>query len=182
MSKKKLIRDAVHGDIEMSPLEVELMDTREFQRLRGIKQLGTAYLVFPSAVHTRFEHSLGTSWMAHRILESIGRTSTIPPDEATLIRVSALLHDITHIPFGHTLEDERRVLPRHDKDEERVDYFLKLSAIGDILKREGLQDAVIRTINGNQSYASDIVGGAISADLVDYLRRDTYFCGRSQYY
>src|SRR3977135_1333943 len=98
-SKKKLIRDAVHGDIEMGPLEVELMDTPEFQRLRGIKQLGTAYLVFPSAVHTRFEHSLGTSWMAHRILEKVRRVGTISPDDETLIRVSALLHDITHIPF-----------------------------------------------------------------------------------
>src|SRR5882672_904508 len=142
-SKKKLIRDAVHGDIEMGPLEVELMDTPEFQRLRGIKQLGTAYLVFPSAVHTRFEHSLGTSWMAHRIIEAVRRTSTIPADEAALIRVCALLHDITHIPFGHTLEDERRVLPRHDKDEERVEYFLRQSAAGRILKREGIQDAVI---------------------------------------
>jgi len=182
MSKRKLIRDAVHGDIEMSPLEVELMDTPEFQRLRGIKQLGTACLVFPSAVHTRFEHSLGTSWMAHRMIESIRRSETISAEDENLIRVSALLHDITHIPFGHTLEDERRVLPRHDKDEERVDYFLRLSTVGGILKREGLQDAVIRTINGNQGYASDIVGGAISADLLDYLRRDTYFCGLSQYY
>src|SRR6266540_6514696 len=101
MTKKKLIRDAVHGDIEMGPLEVELMDTPEFQRLRGIKQLGTAYLVFPSAVHTRFEHSLGTSWMAHRILEAVRRSqnvSAISADEENLIRVSALLHDITHIP------------------------------------------------------------------------------------
>src|SRR5262245_11070392 len=121
MSKRKLIRDAVHGDIEMSPLEVELMDTPEFQRLRGIKQLGTAFLVFPSAVHTRFEHSLGTSWMAHRILESVRRSQPVTAEEETPIRVAALLHDITHIPFGHTLEDERRVLPRHDKDEERVD-------------------------------------------------------------
>ena len=182
MSKRKLIRDAVHGDIEMSPLEVELMDTPEFQRMRGIKQLGTACLVFPSAVHTRFEHSLGTSWMAHRMIESIRRSETISAEDENLIRVSALLHEITHIPFGHTLEDERRVLPRHDKDEEHVDYFLRLSKVGDILKREGLQDAVIRTINGNQGYASDIVGGAISADLLDYLRRDTYFCGLSQYY
>src|SRR5215467_15193883 len=96
----KLIRDAVHGDIEMSFLEVEVMDTPEFQRLRGIKQLGTAYMVFPSAMHTRFEHSLGTSWMAHRIVESIRRTHSISEDDEQRIRVAALLHDITHIPFG----------------------------------------------------------------------------------
>jgi HD superfamily phosphohydrolase len=182
MTKRKLIRDAVHGDIEMTSLEVELMDTPEFQRLRGIKQLGTAYLVFPSAVHTRFEHSLGTSWMAHRMLNAIRRTTDVSADDATLIRVAALLHDLTHIPFGHTLEDERRVLPRHDKDEERVESFFRRSAVGRILKREGLQDSVIEIIKGNDSYASDIVGGAISADLLDYLRRDTYFCGLSQYY
>ena len=180
--KKKLIRDAVHGDIEMGPLEVELMDTPEFQRLRGIKQLGTAYLVFPSAVHTRFEHSLGTSWMAHRIIDAVRRTQNVSQDDETLIRVSALLHDITHIPFGHTLEDERRVLPRHDKDEERFDYFLRNSAIGGILKREGLQDAVIDVLKSPGDYRADITGGAISADLLDYLRRDTYFCGLSQYY
>jgi uncharacterized protein len=182
MSKSKLIRDAVHGDIEMGPLEVELIDTLEFQRLRGIKQLGTAYLVFPSAVHTRFEHSLGTSWMAHRILRAIGRNYLIGPEQETIIRVAALLHDITHIPFGHTLEDERRVLPRHDKDEERVNHFLRHSAVGRILKREGFQDQVIGIIRGGDDFASDIVGGAISADLLDYLRRDTYFCGLSQYY
>src|SRR5215216_6722061 len=102
---KKLIRDAVHGDIELGSLEVELIDTPEFQRLRGIKQLGTAYLVFPSAVHTRFEHSLGTSWMAHRLVESIRRTRSVSLDDELLIRVAALLHDIMHIPFGHTLED-----------------------------------------------------------------------------
>src|SRR5262249_20605591 len=182
MSKRKLIRDAVHGDIEMSSLEVELIDTPEFQRLRGIRELGTAYLVFPSAVHTRFEHSLGTSWMAHRILNAIRRTADVSADDASLIRAAALLHDLTHIPFGHTLEDERRVLPRHDKDEERVDYFLRASPLGRILKREGLQDAVIDTLKRDETYRSDIVGGAISSDLLDYLRRDTYFCGLSQYY
>src|SRR5438445_10933055 len=171
MSKGKLIRDAVHGDIEMSSLEVELMDTPEFQRLRGIKQLGTAYLVVPSAVHTRFEHSLGTSWMAHRILQSVGAIEGVSQDEERLIRMAALLHDLTHIPFGHTLEDERRVLPRHDKDEERVDYFFKMSVVARILKREGLQDAVIAILKGDDTYRSDIVAGAISADLLDHLRR-----------
>jgi HD superfamily phosphohydrolase len=182
MSRRKLIRDAVHGDIEFGLLEVELMDTPEFQRLRGIRQLGTAYLVFPSAVHTRFEHSLGTSWMAERVLQSVRRSQPVHTDDERLIRISALLHDITHIPFGHTLEDERRVLPRHDKDDERVNYFLRQTTVGRILKREGIQDEVISTIGGNETYASDIVGGAISADLLDYLRRDTYFCGLSQYY
>ena len=182
MSQTKLIRDAVHGDIVMNSLEVELMDTPEFQRLRGIKQLGTAYLVFPSAVHTRFEHSLGTSWMAHRILAAVRRSAGVSADEERLIRVASLLHDITHIPFGHTLEDERRVLPRHDKDEQRVAYFLRDSGIGRILEREGLQDAVIKTLQPAANFRSDIAGGTVSADLLDYLRRDTYFCGLSQYY
>jgi uncharacterized protein len=182
IGKRKLIRDAVHGDIEISSLEVELMDTPEFQRLRGIRQLGTAYLVFPSAVHTRFEHSLGASWMAQRILQAIRRSARVSFDDETLIRVAALLHDITHIPFGHTLEDERRVLPRHDKDEERVEHFLRQSMVGRILNREGIQDQVIGAIRGDDSFRSDIIGGAISADLLDYLRRDTYFCGLSQYY
>src|SRR4051812_45566790 len=153
---KKLIRDAVHGDIEMGPLEVEIMDTPEFQRLRGIKQLGTAYLVFPSAMHTRFEHSLGTSWMAQRIIEILKRSRAVPADEEQLIRVSALLHDITHIPFGHTLEDERRVLPRHDKDEARASWFLRQSTIAKILAREGIQDSVLNALQSGNTYHSDI--------------------------
>src|SRR5438034_2988854 len=96
MTKTKVIRDAVHGDIELGPLEVELIDTPEFQRLRGIKQLGTAYLVFPSAMHTRFEHSLGASWMAHCIVNALRRSQPIDAEEEGLIRVTALLHDITH--------------------------------------------------------------------------------------
>jgi len=179
---KKLIRDAVHGDIRLDALEIELIDTPEFQRLRGIRQLGTAYLVFPSAVHTRFEHSLGTSWMAHRIVESLRVHTAIDADTETLIRVCALLHDITHIPFGHTLEDERRVLPRHDKDYDRVKFFFEDSSIGRILEREGIQSRVISALTEGGTLQSDIVAGAISADLLDYLRRDTYFCGLAQYY
>jgi uncharacterized protein len=178
----KLIRDAVHGDIQLGALEVELIDTPEFQRLRGIKQLGTAYLVFPSALHTRFEHSLGTSWMAYRLIHAVRREQTVSADEETLARVTALLHDITHIPFGHTLEDERRVLPRHDKDRERVRQFLEAGNLGRILQREGLQTPVVEALTKSGTLISDITGGSISADLLDYLRRDTYFCGLAQYY
>src|SRR5262245_40673797 len=162
---KKLIRDAVHGDIELGPLEVELIDTPEFQRLRGIKQLGTAYLVFPSAMHTRFEHSLGASWMAHRIVSALRRGHPVSADEEALIRTTALVHDLTHIPFGHTLEDERRVLPRHDKDRARLDYFFSDSSIGRILAREGIQEAVVSALTEGETLPADIAAGAIGADL-----------------
>ena len=120
--------------------------------------------------------------MAHRLIEIVRRTVALDEDEAQLIRVAALLHDITHIPFGHTLEDERRVLPRHDKDQDRVRYFLEEGNIGQILEREGIQQAIVKALTSGGSLISDIAGGAISADLLDYLRRDTYFCGLSQYY
>ena len=179
---RKLVRDAVHGDIELGPLEMELIDTPEFQRLRGIKQLGTAYLIYPSAMHTRFEHSIGTSWMAHRFVEAVRRSTDVSNVEEELIRAAALLHDITHIPFGHTLEDERRVLPRHDQDSDRFAYFLEDSSVGAVLRSHGVSDDVRAILSGRAGLASDIVSGAISADLLDYLRRDTYFCGLSQHY
>ncbi len=180
--KHKLVRDAVHGDMEFGSLEIELVDTPEFQRLRGIKQLGTAYLVYPSATHTRFEHSLGTSWMARAMIGALRRSATISEEEETAIRAAALLHDVTHIPFGHTLEDERRVLPRHDKDEARFSHFLLESTLGRHLRSSGCQDQVLRILQGNGGFASEIIAGAITADLLDYLKRDTYFVGFSQYY
>jgi HD superfamily phosphohydrolase len=120
--------------------------------------------------------------MSQRILDAIGHEHAVSHDEAIAIRVTALLHDITHIPFGHTLEDERRVLPRHDKDEARARRFLREGSIGRILAREGLQERVAQALEGDGSLMSDIVTGPISADLLDYLRRDTYFTGLSQYY
>jgi uncharacterized protein len=158
--KQKLLRDAVHGDIELDALELALVDTPEFQRLRGIKQLGTACLVYPSAVHTRFEHSLGTSWMARAMIAALRRTAPISDDEAAAIRLAALVHDVTHIPFGHTLEDERRVLPRHDKDEGRFAHFLQQSSLAQHLHRSGYQDQVLRILKGEAGFASEIVTGS----------------------
>lgn len=178
----KLLRDAVHGDIELSPLEIAIIDTPEFQRLRGIKQLGTASLVYPSATHTRFEHSIGAAWMAHRLVAAVRRNRAVDAGEDAVIAAAALVHDVTHIPFGHTIEDERRVLPRHDEDEGRLTHFLVESAIGGVLDRYGIRDSVLGILRGKGTLASDIVAGAVSADLLDYLRRDNYFTGLSQHY
>lgn len=96
----KVIHDSLHGSIKLEGVFLELTDTPELQRLHHIRQLGMAYLVFPGANHTRFSHSLGTYFVASQIASGL----TLAEDEQTLVAVAALLHDIGHGPFSHTLE------------------------------------------------------------------------------
>ena len=180
-----LIRDPVHGDIDLDPIESQVLDFPELQRIRGIKQLGTAYLVYPGCHHSRFDHSLGTSHVAKRIVGNLRSTGTaIDKDLERGIVAAALLHDITHIPFGHTLEDERRLFARHDKG----DRFTTLLDRG-LAKRLsclGLLDLVKGILNVGSSqappWAQQIVSSTIDADLMDYLRRDSYYSGLVQGY
>src|ERR1700733_12343593 len=119
-----LLRDPIHGDIELSSLETAILDLPVMQRLRGIKQLGTAHLVYPGTLHTRFDHSVGVCAVAHRIVASLRRSGLqVPAELEDAIGVAALLHDVTHVPFGHTLEDERRLFARHDKGSRLADMF-----------------------------------------------------------
>jgi len=180
-----VIRDPVQGDIELTAIEKEILDTREMQRLRGIKQTGTAYLVFPGALHTRFDHSLGVLATASAIMTALHRSgAAISADDWQLVRLAALLHDVSHLPFGHTIEDERAIFPRHDRPA-RVAYFLQNGGIGKVLERSGWLQAVLRLLAGGKSqegeqardWRRDIIAGAVDADLLDYLRRDAYFCG-----
>jgi HD superfamily phosphohydrolase len=145
----KIIRDAVHGDLTFSAAELRLIDTEAVQRLRGIKQLGTSSLVYPSATHTRFEHSLGTCAVAKRILDALAVNDGEPLDEesARVLLTAALVHDVTHVPFGHTFEDERRVLERHDESASRLAHFLRDSDLGEELERQGLADAVWQVLS-----------------------------------
>jgi len=164
---------------------MEVVDTASFQRLRGIKQLGTSSLVFPSATHTRFEHSLGVCWLTKQMLAAIRRQSGcegLLRDQEPALFMAALLHDITHIPFGHTFEDERRIFPRHDESQERLGHFLVRGPIGTILEREGLQETVLAILTkddgaGEHSLMRELINGTVCADLLDYLKRDATFCG-----
>jgi len=184
---EKLVRDAIHGDISLSTkTEIPLIDTPEMQRLRGIKQLGTASLVYPSAVHTRFEHSLGTCFLASRIMNTMEEqqgTSLFTPEQKNAVRVAALLHDVSHIPFGHTFEDERQIFERHDSAE-RVTYFLNAGTLGRLLRDIGISTSVQNILMRSEEGASigEIINGTICADLLDYLARDGYFCGIAQGY
>ena len=96
----KIIRDSIHGNIRFEGISLDLLDTPELQRLSSIKQLGLAHLVFPGAHHTRLEHSLGAFHMACLIADTL----ELPEDEKQLVTCAALLHDIGHGPFSHTLE------------------------------------------------------------------------------
>jgi HD superfamily phosphohydrolase len=182
-----LIRDPVHGDITLSALEAQVMDLPEVQRLRGIKQLGTASLVYPGCVHTRFDHSLGVSALAKRLLREIAARGTgVDADVAQAVSVAALLHDVTHLPFGHTLEDERCLFPRHDKGERMRKLFE--GALGNSLDRLGVKDTVAAVLGltetgtGPPPWAGEVVSSTVDADLLDYLRRDSYFAGLAHDY
>jgi len=180
-----LIRDTLHGDIDLSRVETAVLDSPVMQRLRGIKQLGTAYLVYPGAVHSRFEHSLGTCAMAHRLIGGLRRAGVdVSADAETAVGISALLHDVTHVPFGHTLEDERRLFPRHDKG----DRLARLLAgeLGASLDALGMRRPVVDLLDANlpagERWMTDIVSSTIDADLLDYLRRDSLYTGLAQSY
>jgi HD superfamily phosphohydrolase len=182
-----LIRDAVHGDVELDALQARVLDFPTVQRLRGIKQLGTAYLVYPGALHTRFDHSLGTCAVAQRFLRVLQRRhpECVTPELASFVGIAALLHDVTHVPFGHTFEDERRLFPRHDKGE-RLSLLLK-GPLGQSLHRLGIADVVEEILGARPrrtvpEWAAQVVSSTIDADLLDYLRRDAYFTGLAPRY
>jgi len=192
--KRKIFRLAVSGDVDLYPNEYSLVDTREFQRLRSVKQLGTANLVYPSATHTRFEHSIGTLHEAQRIIDSLCDFDNsksdleIKPKEQSLIRLAALLHDLGHIPFGHTLEDETGVVTSKHDDVERRNSLLRDTEIGRLIDKNYGHDtlnsliAILSTKHedvwrlGDLAYIADIVNNTLCADLLDYLKRDIYYC------
>ena len=156
--KMKLVHDPVHGGIELDDFAVRLVDTPEFQRLRRITQLGLVYLAYPSARHTRFEHSLGTFHLAKRI-----RAHNPDIEEGAVY--AALLHDLGHYPFSHTLE---ALYPRH---EENTLWLTKNGEIGDVLGERFSRKELKRLLK------HPLVSGDIDADRMDYLVRDAYYTG-----
>ncbi|NJE31264.1 HD domain-containing protein [Thermococcus sp. 18S1] len=154
----KVIRDTIHGDISLDGFTLRLVDTPEFQRLRRITQLGPAFLAYPSARHTRFEHSLGTFYLAKRIAEH-------NPEIEEGAVYAALLHDLGHYPFSHTLE---ALYPRH---EENTKWFIRHGEIGDVIGERYSVGEFLKLLK------HPLVSGDIDADRMDYLVRDAYYTG-----
>lgn len=161
------IRDSIHGDLHLTDYELKIVDTVEMQRLRRIKQLGFTNLVYPGANHTRFEHSIGTLFLANKI----GTRLELDEDIVELLRVCGLLHDIGHAPFSHVSE---RAL-KHDHETVTKEIITD-SAITDIVNEKFDSKLITNIIDGKTSYGK-IISGDLDVDRMDYLTRDSYYTG-----
>ena len=180
MKKEYLeITDPIHDFIRLNKTEQQIIDTPVFQRLRRIKQLSGAHLTYPGAQHTRFEHSLCVMHIASMAGTSLQSKGITTKDDIVNLRLAGLLHDIGHGPFSHLFEE---VLQRKKKDshEQIGKQIILKTEIGDIISKNGLDKKLIQNLamgGGKLQYMNEIVSGALSADMMDYLLRDGYFTG-----
>lgn len=183
MSEPRSIRDPIHGFIRLNEKEADIIDTRAFQRLRNLRQLAFAYLVYPGAVHTRFEHSLGVCHVAGQLAKKL----EFNDDEARLVRLAALMHDMGHGPFSHVSEEALEIFSDYTKLPANTDKIHELIT-GTLIRGDRQVSKVLSSSETEQiislldrGYGEPIVrnilSGPLDADKQDYLLRDTYFCG-----
>lgn len=174
------ITDPVHRYIRFSQVEKEVIDSPAFQRLRRIRQLAGAHLVYPSAQHSRFEHSLGAMHVAGLAGETLLGKGYIDHAEAVQdLRLGALLHDIGHGPFSHLFEEVLEYVC-NTTHEEMGRRIIMQSEIADILDRHGHSAEHVCRLSFGQSkvnFMNEIISGGLSADIMDYLPRDGLFTG-----
>ena len=166
MDKNYTIRDPIHGDINISKQELEIIDNPEFQRLRKVKQLGMAYLVYPGATHTRFEHSLGTMAVTGNLAEKLGVSS----EEKSVLRIAALLHDIGHPAFSHDGESVLGI--EHEKMGWKI---ITSSEIIEIAERNCPRKELEKVFMGKG--LGTAISSSIGSDRIDYLLRDAHNTG-----
>jgi len=175
--KDRVFRDPVHGLIEFKHIDrplADLLDTHAMQRLRRIKQMGFAWLVYPGAEHSRFGHALGAFHIAQRV------TRRLELDEklARHVKVAALLHDIGHGPFSHAWE---HVFPGHDHERWGARIVAENAELPGVLEapEPGLP-ATLRAFWGKgykPHFARKLVSSQLDVDRLDYLLRDGHYSG-----
>ena len=175
----EVIRDPLWNNIRIDPLALRLVDTRAFQRLRYVRQLGLAYLVYPGASHSRFEHALGAYTLARRalgLLEERGHTQQLEPDACLVVRCAALLHDIGHYPYSHALEE---IGALHHEEVARP--LITSGEVAEVLRAELGDDApdrIMALIRGRSaSPLQGLISGSLDLDKIEYLKRDAFMCG-----
>ena len=187
----KTIRDSIHGNIKIEGIFLDLLDSPEIQRLHNVKQLGLTHLVFPGAHHTRLEHSLGAYNMAYKTSEIL----KLDEDERELVTCAALLHDIGHGPFSHTLESilrnsldvdhvdltERLIFGEYEIFDSREKKFISSQSVHEILSKNNINHRhiadIIKGKMRGRSYLGQLLDSSIDVDQLDYLIRDAFYTG-----
>ncbi|WP_188207497.1 HD domain-containing protein [Alkalibacillus aidingensis] len=180
LNEEKVFKDPVHRYIHVRDRVIwDLISTPEFQRLRRIKQLGTTFLTFHGAEHSRFNHSLGVYEIVRRIIENFRDQPFWDDDERLLCLSAALLHDLGHGPFSHSFE---KVFDLDHEDFTRA-IILGNTKVNQILRQvdenfpQDVADVIHKTYS-NKLVVS-LISSQIDADRMDYLQRDAYFTGVS---
>jgi HD superfamily phosphohydrolase len=175
----EVIRDPLWDNIRLDRAAMLALDTPAVQRLRYIRQVGHAFLVYPGATHTRFEHALGAYHLTKRALSALeerGELGQVPGEDCHAVRLAALLHDIGHYPFSHALEEAG--FPSH---ETLGVAKLHMGELGERLAEIGgpeFAGAVGRLITGESSSPlQGLISGSLDLDKIDYLSRDARMCG-----
>ena len=172
------IIDPIHDFVRVNSNELKIIDTSIFQRLRRIRQLSGAHLIYPGAQHTRFEHSLGVMHIASMAGHALDEKGIVSSDNIQNLRFAGLLHDIGHGPFSHLFEEllQKRKMSHEDMGR---NIILK-TQIGDLISANGFDKKFITELafgNSKFQFMNEIISGALSADIMDYLLRDGYFTG-----
>ncbi|MEM2094532.1 MAG: HD domain-containing protein [Candidatus Bathyarchaeia archaeon] len=176
------IRDPVHGYISMSAVEKSLIDSSTFQRLRRLRQLSGAHLTYPGAEHSRFTHSLGVMHLAGKIAARLQSLGFLSEEECQRVRIAGLLHDVGHGPFSHVYEE---VLDKYRRmtHEDIGMWLIEQGELKDILNSYGYSPtdlsklAVGKAEGGANARLNQIMASQLDADIMDYLVRDSHFCG-----
>jgi len=171
---RKIINDPVYGFISMpSDLVFDLVSHPWFQRLRNIRQLGLTSYVYPGAVHSRFQHSLGAMYLTGLAVQTLrSKGVAISPSEEEAVLVAILLHDIGHGPFSHALEHSLITDVPHEQ--------MSLLIMEELNRQSGgrLTDAISIFQGGYpRQFFHDLLSGQMDMDRMDYLRRDSFFTG-----
>ena len=175
----EVIRDPLWDNIRLDRPALLALDTAAVQRLRYVRQVGHAFLVYPGATHTRFEHALGAYHLTRRALASLeerGELELVPVAECLAVRLAALLHDIGHYPFSHALEEAG--FPSHEQlgvaKLSQGELGQRLCEIGGAGFAASL-GALIR--GASPSALQGLISGSLDLDKIDYLSRDARMCG-----
>lgn len=175
------IRDVIHGDIDINEdIFIDLIETKEFQRLRNIKQIGLSYVSFPTAEHSRFSHSIGVYHLATRMIEVLENKTNIDLDDndCLSLRIACLLHDVGHGAFSHTSEE----FFGFNHEQYSIDIIKSSDTqINQVLNKynPNLIDTVVSFIKKDHPHniLNEILSGTVDVDRMDYLLRDSYFAG-----